>query len=131
MKRFALLATAFIVMQLPAYTLAADNSPPNTPMEKAISALPHDKAETFRDSLQSAHEENEGLYKQEQQLRSQIHDILAADDFNKDAFNTKSQELRQLHDKIRTNLDEAFGDAVSNLSAAERKTLVASLEKQH
>lgn len=131
MKRLTLITAMLVVLHFPVPAFAHDeDSLPPTLMEKAISKLPHDKAEGFRDELQSAHEENENLYEQARQLHVQLHDILAADSFDRGAFNAKSQELRQLHDKIRTNLDEAFADAVSELSTSDRQTLLAALEHQ-
>ncbi len=131
MKKLILITAMLGVLHLPTLAFANDGDGlPPTLMEKAISKLPSDKAEQFRDALQSAHEENAPLYDQAKQLHTQIHDILAADNFDRDAFNAKNQELRQVHDKIRTNLDDAFGAAVSDLSTSERQTLLTALEHQ-
>jgi len=130
MKRLALITTVLAVLHFPGAAFAQEDNLPRTYMEKAISTLPHDKAEEFRDTLQSAHEENDKLYEQAGQLHTQMHGILAADNFDKDAFIAKSQELRRVHDKIRTNLDEAFADAVSDLSTSQRHTLLAAMEHQ-
>ncbi len=129
MRKFALVTVALIALQLPMSVLADDA--PSSPMEQAISTLPQDKAQGFRDSLQSAHEENAPLYQKAQHLHAQLHDILAADNFDRNAFTAKNKELRKVHDKIHANLDDAFADGLSNLSTSDRQKLLAALEQQH
>jgi len=128
MKKLALVTTVLIA--LCASPALAHTDGLSTPMEKAISRLPHDKAEEFRDSLQSAHEENKDLYEQMRQLHRQMHDIMTADTFDEDAFVSKGEELRQTHDKIAENLDAAFAYALSELSPAQRQMMARAFEHQ-
>jgi len=101
-------------------------------MEKAISKLPKQKAQEFRDTMQQAHEENESLYKQARGLHQDMHNIMnASGTFDEDAFVAKSSELRELHEKIGENLDKAFASAVKALSEKERKMLSHNMEQAH
>ncbi len=100
-------------------------------MEKAISRLPHDKAEAFHAVMRQAHEQNKDLYDQMHGLHQDLHNILTADTFDRDAFVAKSNEIRELHDKAAANLDAAFASAVAQLSQKERKTVALAMTKEH
>lgn len=125
-----LLATTALVLSLTASTaaLAASPAAQQSYMEKAIATLPKDKAEKFDDALDEAHEQNKDMYEQIHQLHQQLHDILVADTFDANAFTAKSEELRQLHDKMGANLDKAFATGAADLTPAERTKLASAME---
>jgi len=131
MKKILTLTTMLCALNLlPAMAFAHGDE--NLPfLENAISSLPSDQAEDFRDTLQQAHEDNKDLYDQARDLRKEMHDILIADEFDKDAFLAKSAQLRKVHDTIGANLDDAFADASAELSVKDRQTLASAMEQEH
>lgn len=130
MKKFISVAAVLMALQAPALVLAHEDGPPPM-MEKAISKLPPREAEDFRDTMRQAHEDNKDLYEQAKQLHWDMHNILIARDFDKDAFISKSNELRQVHEKIGMNMDQAFAEAVNDLSPRDRMQLAHAMEKDH
>ena len=108
-----------------------ENSRPSSPIEKAISKLPKDKADNFRATMKQAHKDNQDDYAKIHQAHHDLHEILTADTFDQDGFIEKSRELRKLHDEVSTNLDAAFASAISKLSTSERLTLAKAMEQGH
>src|SRR5579884_2627059 len=130
MKKLITITALFCAFSLPSAALA-HGSMQSGYLEQALSTLPQEKAEDFRDAMQQAHEENKELYGQAHQLRQDMRRILTAPDFDADAFTAKSEELRQVHDQITENLDDAFAQAAEDLSPRERMKLADALERAH
>lgn len=130
MKKLVMITAALCVLNFP-LVATANTDAPSAYLEQALSKLPQEKAENFRDSMQQAHEENKDLYDQVQQLHEDMHKIMTADKFDEVEFASKSKELRQLHEKIAANLDEGFVHAIADLSPGERKKLARALEHTH
>jgi len=131
MKKLLSVTTILCAISFP--MAASANTAANVPssyVEQAISRLPADKAEEFRDRMQQAHEDNQDLYNQAHQLREDLHTILTADNFDKDAFIAKSEELRQVHNKIGANLDGAFAEGVADLTPDDRMKLARAMEHE-
>ena len=98
-------------------------------MEKAICKLPKEDAAQFRDTMKEARENNKDLQEQIGKLHGDLHDILTAETFDKAAFLAKRKDLQQLHDKMETNMTEAFASAVGDLTQDERVTLTRSMDR--
>jgi hypothetical protein len=81
--------------------------------------------------MKEAHEQNKGLYEQMHGLHKDLHKILNANTFDKDAFIAKSKEMQQLHDKVADKLDTAFASAIEPLSQKERHMLSVAMAKEH
>ncbi len=99
--------------------------------ESAVSKLPPKKAAEFRENMKGAYDENKGLWAKKQQLHKELHAIIVAPDFDADAFIAKSNELRDLHDKMEANRTAAFATSLSNLNQKERISLVSGMHKGH
>jgi len=131
MKKLLSIAAFLFITTFSGMALAGSDMQSSS-IEKAISKLPKQEAQEFRDTIQQAHEQNKPLYEQAQALHKDMHDIMnASGDFDEDAFVAKSSELRQVHDKIGKNLDVAFASAVAKLSEKERKMLSHTMEQAH
>jgi len=100
-------------------------------MEGAICKLPKDDAAQFRDTMKEARENNKDLQMQVEKLHGDLHAILTAPTFDKDAFLAKRKDLQQLHDQMETNMTVAFASAVDGLSQEERITLTRALHHEH
>jgi uncharacterized membrane protein len=100
-------------------------------MENAISKLPKDDADQFRETMKDARENNKPLWDQVDNLHGDLHAILIAPTFDKGAFLAKRQQVQQLHDQMETNMTVAFATAVDGLSQEERVTLTRALHHEH
>jgi len=112
------------------YVMADPTGAPSY-MEKAINKLPPDKAAAFHATMQEAHDNNKDLYDQMHGLHQNLHNILIASTFDKDAFIAKSREMQKLHDEVADNLDVGFASALEPLSQKERRMLAHAMTKQH
>lgn len=100
-------------------------------MDSALSKLPPEKAEAFRSTMIQVHEDNEDLQKQITQLHGDLHTILTAPTFDRDAFLAKREEIQKLHNQMEKDRTEAFASAVSELSQKERIILTRDLRHSH
>jgi uncharacterized membrane protein len=96
-------------------------------MENALSKLPPQKASDFRDTMKESDEENKNSQEQVYRLHNDLHAILTAPVFDRNAFLAKRADLQKLHEKMEENRADAFAAAVSDLSQAERVTLTRDL----
>jgi len=100
--------------------------------EKALSKLPADKAKIFRATMQQVQEKNEPLMEQMHSLHDELHTIVTAPEFDKDAFLVKHREIEKLEEKIHANMTEGMASVFSQLSAEQRKTIAAAMHhKRH
>ena len=99
-------------------------------MESALSKLPAEKATKFRDAMKESSESNKKLEERMYRLHDDLHAILTAPVFNRDAFFAKRAELQKLHGEMEKNRTEDFAYAVSDLSQKERVTLTRALDHQ-
>lgn len=99
-------------------------------MERALAKLPAEKADDFRTAMQGANDENHALAEQLARLHGDLHELLTAPTFDRQAFLAKRAQIRQVRDQIAANRAEAFATAVSGLSQEERVTLTRSLHQE-
>lgn len=97
-------------------------------MESALSRLPAKDAAEFRKTMKESREENKDLQERVYRLHGDLHAILTAPDFDKNAFLAKRAELQKLHGEMEENRTKAFAFAVSDLSQKERVTLTRGLD---
>ncbi len=114
-----------------AYAAPSTTAVQQSYIDSGLTALSRKDANNFRDTIGQAHEKNKDLYEQIHQVHEDLHGILTADSFDEDAFLEKSAELRKLHVQIGTNIDEAFANAISNLSDKERMRFADALQASH
>jgi len=100
-------------------------------MENALGKLPKDDAAQFRTTMKAARENNKALEEQIGNLHGDLHAILTAPTFDKDAFLAKRKDIQQLHNQMETNMTVAFASAVDGLSQEERVTLTRALHHEH
>ena len=105
-----------------------DDSP--SYMNHALAKLPAKKASEFRDTMKEARDDNKELQAQVYKLHGELHALLTAPTFDKDAYLAKRTEIEQLHDKMEENRTEAFASAVAELSLNERITLTRALHSE-
>ena len=77
--------------------------------------------------MKDVRENNKELQVQIEGLHGDIHAILTATTFDKDAFLAKRRSLQQVHDQMETNMTVAFTSAVDGLTQEELVTLTRSL----
>jgi uncharacterized membrane protein len=99
-------------------------------METALSRLPAKKAAEFRETMKEAREDNKDLQEQTYRLHNDLHAILTAPTFDKDAFLAKRTQLQKLQEEMEENRTEAFASAVSELSQKDRVILTRSLHRE-
>ena len=92
-------------------------------IEEALSQLPEKDASLFRDTMKKSHEKDKALHDQMHKLHDELHEIAIADEFDKEAFIEKSNELAKLQAKMHASMTEAFANALEKLPADERKTV--------
>jgi uncharacterized membrane protein len=100
-------------------------------LDTALKKLPKQDADQFRATMKKAHEDNMAIADQVHSLHDELDTILSADTFDKEAFRTKSAQLRDVYAKMRTNSDDAFANAAAALPKDERQALVAALAYPH
>ncbi len=98
-------------------------------MNTALAKLPAKKAAEFRNTMKELHEDNKVFQAQLYKLHGDLHNILTAPTFDKEAFLEKRAEVQQVHDRMETNRTEAFAAAVSELSQNQRITLTRALHQ--
>src|SRR5262249_13837015 len=89
MKKILAITALVAGLSLPGIALA-NTGAPSPYLEQALSSLPKEKAENFRDAMQQAHDENKDLYGQVHQVREDMHQLLTSDTFDQNAFTAKS-----------------------------------------
>lgn len=96
-------------------------------LEKALAKLPVDDADQFRDTMQQAHEKNRVLTEQIHSMHDVLDAILLAEPFDIEAFRATSAKLRDVYEKMRANMDDAFASAIAELTQKERKTILTAI----
>ena len=130
MKKLLSATALVLALTFTGTALAHSSDAADSYMEKAIAKLPPQKAQEFREAMNDAHEQNRDLYEQIHQLHVQLHDILVADKFDAEAFTAKSAELRELHEKMGTNLDKSFASSAAGLTPNERAMLAKAMDSK-
>ncbi len=100
-------------------------------MEEAISKLPPQKAEAFRNTLKQAHEKGKESREQSKKLHEELRAIMTAEKFDKSAYLAKTEELRVLREKKYKAKSAALATALSALTQEERTTIADNMRKKH
>ena len=95
-------------------------------MQGALSKLPQDKAEAFRNTLKQAREKNTATHEQMKKLHDQLYTIMAAPTFDKKAYLAKNAEIQGLKEKMQKTRSAAFAMALGNLTQEERTSVADS-----
>jgi uncharacterized membrane protein len=135
MKKLLSTTALIITLSFSGAAFAADPSDakPDTQvfLDHAIAKFSKADAHQFKETMATAHEQNMQLADQIHSLRADLDTILTSDTLDSNAFAAKSAELRGVYQKMRENTDQAFIAAVTQLSPAERQSLVAAMDYTH
>ena len=126
-----LLSTTAIVLCLNLTAIAAAHEGYKAPFEDALSNLPEQKAEAFRNTMKQTHDKNAALYDQMKKLHDDLYTITTAEKFDKKAYIAKNKELQAVYAKMNATRGAAMGTALSNLSQDERKTVADAMRDMH
>lgn len=133
MKR--LLSTTALVLSLSLSGMAYANDAPDGGrhgfMQGALSKLPQDKADAFRNTLKQAREKNTETHDQMKKLHDQLYTIMTAPTFDKKAYIAKNGEIQALQEKMQKSRNAAFANALSSLTQEERTSVADSLKAMH
>lgn len=91
--------------------------------------LPADKAEMIEEKFDELREENKSVFKKMRKARKDIISTLTADDFDKDDYQEKVDELNEIRNEMIENFSDTIIDIASELSPEERKTLAENMKE--
>ncbi len=86
--------------------------------------LPPEIRDDFRGQIRGKLPVLRRQHQDTQKLRRELADLIAADEWDRDAVMAKSEEIKAAQDRQREVFNAAFIDAIETLPAAERKKLI-------
>lgn len=99
-------------------------------MDEAVAKLPEAKATAFKQAMEKVRKDNGAQKEQIHKIRDELHALLIAPKFDKDAYLAKGNELQAIENKMHDARQQAFADAVSGLTQDERTTLATAMKSK-
>lgn len=105
------------------------HGPPNLPPRALQGQLSPEHEKLFLEAMKSLHENNRDTEERIESTRSEILDILTAPQFNASAYQEKTNQLHELHGKMKSQMTQVVLELAAKLSPEERQALAGFLEK--
>lgn len=96
---------------------------------KLASRLPENKAELFRETLESVHLANKDVHKQIREARSSAMEILTAPEFDEAAYRVKVDKIHELKGFMKRRLVDATIELAKQFDQEERRALAENLRR--
>jgi len=132
MKTRMAVSALIIVMSLCSLAFASDGrrgrgSADRVSQDELLAQLPAEKETLYHQTMREVRKQGFEMRAQVKQLREEIKNIVAADQFDEELFRAKTKSLEELQMKRRASMDEAIATLARQFTADERQILVQLL----
>jgi uncharacterized membrane protein len=132
MKTRMAVSALIIVMSLCSLAFASDGcrgrgSADRGSQDELLAQLPAEKETLYHQTMREVRNQGFETRAQVKQLREEIKNVVAADQFDEEVFRAKTKSLEELQMKRRAAMDEAIATLAKQFTADERQILVQLL----
>jgi uncharacterized membrane protein len=93
--------------------------------------LSEEKLKLLKHTMRQAHEENKELFEKARDLDKAMREALATEPFDEGAYLDLSDQIEDIHAKIKRANAEAFASIASQFTVQERKMLAHHIGRHH
>jgi|GEM_PF-3589493 Spy/CpxP family protein refolding chaperone len=93
--------------------------------------LSDDKKQLLHETMKKTFEQDKALIEQKHKLHQQMHDILASETFNPQAFMAASAKIEKIRDKLHADRMHAFASIAGQFTPEERVMIAKHLARHH
>jgi Spy/CpxP family protein refolding chaperone len=99
--------------------------------DRPHAALSDEKRQLLHETMKKVFEQDKAQIEQMHKLHKEMHDVLAAENFDQHKFMALGSQIGKIHDKIHRDRMQAFASIAGQFTPAEREMLVRMHHHHH